>query len=97
MSEPFKKMTRHHLNYSGATDNNEIPMFFIFSYFGNIISECLNMPTIRYETVTHPPALEYSTWVTPSELGAAVGMITYIIIFLTLAYILYQRRQSKSE
>jgi len=85
------------LSYSGVVENNEIPMFFIFSYFGNIISECLNMPAIRYETITHPPALEYSQWSTPSELGAALGMIIYIIIFLTLAYILYQRRQSKSE
>ncbi|MBN1214984.1 MAG: ABC transporter permease subunit [Candidatus Lokiarchaeota archaeon] len=85
------------LSYSGVVENNEIPMFFIFSYFGNIISECLNMPAVRYETITHPPALEYSQWSTPSEFGAALGMIIYIIIFLTLAYILYQRRQSKSE
>jgi ABC-type transport system involved in multi-copper enzyme maturation permease subunit len=88
------------LNYSGVTENNEIPMYFLFNYFGYIISESLAMPTQRYITeMGGPPGsqMEYSYWVTPSEIGAAIGMIMYIIIFLSLSYIFYQRRQSKGE
>jgi hypothetical protein len=88
------------LNYSGVTKNNEIPMFFLFNYFGYIISESLDMPTERYITsMEGPPGaeMEISYWLTPNELTAAVGMIIYIMIFLSLAYIIYRRRQSKGE
>ncbi|MBY9006554.1 MAG: ABC transporter permease [Candidatus Lokiarchaeota archaeon] len=88
------------LSFSGVTENNEIPMFFIFSYFGTIISGSLNMPDNRFVTqLLGPPGHEFevSSWITPSEFGAALGMIIYIVIFLILTYILYQRRQSKGE
>ncbi|MFX1322100.1 MAG: ABC transporter permease [Promethearchaeota archaeon] len=88
------------LNYSGVTKNNEIPMFFLFNYFGYIISESLEMPTERYITsMEGPPGaeMEYSYWLTPNEFTAAIGMIIYIIIFLSLSYIIYRRRQSKGE
>ncbi|MFX1317418.1 MAG: ABC transporter permease [Promethearchaeota archaeon] len=88
------------LNYSGVTENNEIPMFFLFNYFGYIISESLEMPTQRYITAMEGPPgaeMEYSYWVTPNEVTAVVGMIIYIIIFLSLSYIIYRRRQSKGE
>ncbi|MBY9006556.1 MAG: hypothetical protein KGD63_07335 [Candidatus Lokiarchaeota archaeon] len=88
------------LNYSGVTKNNETPMFFVFSYFGYIIGESLEMPIARYTTdLQGPPGAQFeiSTWLTPNEFGAALGMIIYITIFLIFSYILYQRRQSKGE
>ena len=88
------------LNYSGVTENNEIPMYFLFNYLGYIVSESLAMPTQRYITeMQGPPGvqMEYSYWITPSELGAAIGMIIYIVTFLSLSYLLYRRRQSKGE
>ena len=86
------------LIYSEAiTENNEIPMFFVFSYFGQIISASLDMPTERFITELIPPGhgIEVSSWATPSVFGAILGMIIYIAIFLVLTYFLYQRRQSK--
>ena len=89
-------MVRAILSYSGAiTENNEIPMFFVLSYFGNIITASLNMPTERFVTrLDGPPGdkFEFSSWVTPSEFGAFLGMVIYITIFLVFTYILYQRR-----
>ena len=88
------------LSYSGATDNNETPLFFIFSYFGYIVSASIAMPTERFITeLVGPPGhgMEVSSWATPSVFGAIIGMLTYIAIFFTLTYILYKRRQSKGE
>ena len=88
------------LSLAGVLKNNEIPMFFIFSYFGNIISASLAMPTERFITELQGPpgyGFEISYWITPSELGAAIGMIIYFTIFLVLTYIIYSRRQCKGE
>jgi len=35
--------------------------------------------------------------ITPTEPAALIGMLIYTSFFLVFAYIIYQRRQSKSE
>ncbi len=88
------------LAYSGVLKNNETPMFFLFNYFGLIIGQSLAMPIERYGPLPQGGfggGEEIKTWLTPNELGALLGMIIYILFFLSFAYIIYRSRQSKGE
>ena len=87
------------LSVAGVLNNNELPMFFMLNYYGAIVSWSVAMPVSRYLVkVQGPPGSQFETpsWLTPNEIGAAIGMIIYIIFMLSLAYIIYYRRQCKS-
>jgi len=79
-----------------------IEPLFIPTYYENIITASLDMPDTRYEIdefgdpddKSNP---EFKRWLTPSTSGALIGMITFSVVLLTAAYLLYKRRQSKSE
>ncbi|MBD3228410.1 MAG: hypothetical protein GF329_09495 [Candidatus Lokiarchaeota archaeon] len=81
------------LIFTGVTEYVE-PLF-ILTYYGNIISNCLDMPDPRYGIIygrPGPGAPEFTSWITPSFKGAAVGLIIHSAIFLGTAYILFKRR-----
>ena len=75
---------------------------YILTYYSGIISACFNMPADRsiikhFRTRDGSVGDTYLSWITPSVQGAAIGMILYALVFLTIAYLFYKRRQSKSE
>ena len=60
------------------------------------------MPNPRYADMYMPTPgggdpVAFSVWLTPTEPAALIGMLIYAGIFLVFAYLIYQRRQSKSE
>jgi len=79
--------------------------WFLLSYYENIITNIVNMPDIRYREVTlgigpgmgSGEGISFYQWVTPDVPTAFFGILIYSVIFLTLAFVRYRRRQSKSE
>ena len=75
--------------------------WFLLSYYENIITNIVNMPDPRYREVTMGfgpgGGVTFYQWVTPNVLTAFFGILIYSVLFLTLAYVRYRRRQSKSE
>jgi len=78
-----------------------IEPWFLLPYYEKIITAILNMPAERYgpnPNAIGPPGFSGSSiWLTPDVPTALFGMLIYSMIFLTLAYFRYRRRQSKSE
>jgi len=78
------------------------PLFFL-TYYSNIITSIFSMPTERYAEVPFggpggtPGGETYFQWITPSELGAGVGLLIYSIVLITIAYIIYSFRQNKGN
>ena len=78
--------------------------WFLLSYYENIITYIVNMPDPRYREVTlgigpgmgSGEGITFSQWVTPDVPTAFFGILIYSVLFLTLAYIRYNKRQSKS-
>ncbi len=87
--------------FSRFTDEFELPMFFLLSYYETIISASLNMPVTRYGPVLGTGAMlggdPLNAWTTPLPLSAGYGLLIYISILLSIAYIRYVTRQSKGE
>lgn len=86
------------LRFAGLT----IEPLFLLTYYEGIISGSLSMPNPRYIEITMPTPgggdpVTFTQWLTPTEPAALIGMLIYTIVFLVLAYLIYQRRQSKSE
>ena len=77
----------------------KVEPLFLLTYYSNIITASLDMPTDRYgEVPLGPPGPDTPTgfqWLTPSATGAAVGMLLYSAILLVVAYLLFRRRQQK--
>ena len=78
-----------------------IEPLFIITYYENIITASLDMPDPRFEMDEfgrrggdNP---EFKRWLTPSIPGALLGMTLFSIIFLTVAYLFYKKRQNKNE
>jgi len=83
-----------------VTGLNVEPLFLI-SYYGNIIVASLNMPDVRNvlmagERFEGSSVLHWG-WLTPSEIGAFIGLLIWTGILLTSAYLFYRRRQCKSD
>ena len=87
------------LNVTGS----EIEPLFILTYYSNIISVVITgIPSERYAegsllqrpdpTGSDPTGF---TWITPNELGAALGLLVYSIILIAVAYLLFRRRQQE--
>ncbi len=85
----------------------EIEPLFIITYYEGIISASMAMPDPRYAEIIMPMggpgqngmggnSVTFFQWITPSETTALIGMLVFISIFLSSAYFLYRRRQSKS-
>ncbi len=75
---------------------------FIITYFGDIINEILSYPQQRSRTSTLRFLDRFSkagssrtitTWYTPSPIEALIFMVGYSLVFLVLAYFIYERRQ----
>ncbi len=86
------------LRFAGLT----MEPLFLLTYYEGIISGSLSMPNPRFAEIMMPtpgggdPVL-FTQWLTPTEPAALIGMLIYASLFLVLAYLIYQRRQSKSE
>ncbi len=93
------------LMFSGSKD---IEPLFILTYYGYIITSCMDMPDPRYlENIIAIPlggdiegmedlSLTFIIWLTPSEMAAFIGMVSFSLAFISFAMIFYRRRQSKS-
>lgn len=86
------------LRFAGLT----MEPLFILTYYEGIISGSLAMPNPRYADILMPTPgggdpVSFTMWLTPTEPAALIGMLIYASIFLFFAYLIYQRRQSKSE
>ncbi len=77
---------------------------FLPTYYANIISASLEMPTERFRDISaammgiRGPGLDervFRQWVTPSETGGFWGIVIYSVILLGSAYFIYRRKQSK--
>ena len=81
----------------------DIEPLFILTYYSNIVSEVITgIPSERFVERTLGPAGDMNpgaptgyTWTTPSEVGAAVGLLFYSLILIVAAYLLFRRRQQK--
>ncbi|MHA1777322.1 MAG: hypothetical protein DRO88_04835 [Promethearchaeia archaeon] len=86
--------------FSGVT----VEPFYFLTYYANIITQWFHMPAAdsRFQEIPFmrgpgAAASEGSTyyqWITPSATGAIIGLGIYSIICLTIAYILFKRRQN---
>ena len=86
------------LRFAGLT----MEPLFLLTYYEGIISGSLSMPNPRYAEIMMPTPgggdpVTFTQWLTPTEPAALIGMVIYASVFLVFAYIIYQRRQSKSE
>ena len=78
-----------------------IEPFFMLTYYSNIITSWFHMPEERYmELPFHrgPEGISENTfysWITPSATGAVIGMLVWSVICLTIAYLVFRRRQKK--
>jgi len=86
------------LRFAGLT----MEPLFLLTYYEGIISGSLSMPNPRYAEIMMPTPgggdpVTFTQWLTPTEPAALIGMLIYTSVFLVFAYIIYQRRQSKSE
>lgn len=82
----------------------DIEPLFILTYYSNIISQVIHgIPSERFiERPLMGPAPHGApegptgfTWITPSEAGAAVGLLVYSLVLIVAAYLLFRRRQQK--
>ncbi len=78
-----------------------IEPLFILTYYSNIITAWFNMPDPRYtEVVPFGPEgfldRTFYSWKTPSAMWMILGVISYSMILLGVAYIIYRRKQAKS-
>lgn len=79
----------------------EIEPFFILTYYANIITAWFDMPDERFAELGFGrpgPGGElqgntYFQWITPSTSGALIGIFVYSIVCLTIAYIVYRKKQ----
>jgi ABC-type transport system involved in multi-copper enzyme maturation permease subunit len=79
--------------------------FFFITYYAKIIPAWFNMPAVGERSIEAPfrmgPGGEggaidgntYLQWITPSATGAIIGVFIYSVICLTIAYIIYRKRQ----
>lgn len=85
-------LIRNLLMVTGVT----IEPFFIFTYYGDIISASLAMPADRFmEMSAHGPGVTdglFYQWVTPAATEALIGIFSFTFIFLSSAYLLFRRR-----
>ncbi|MHA1776798.1 MAG: hypothetical protein DRO88_03270 [Promethearchaeia archaeon] len=72
--------------------STSVEPLFLLDYYGNIISNILNMPDQRFIKLDIEGLTIY-TWFTPSESAALIGLIIYIFIFTIIAYLIYRFRQ----
>ncbi|QEE14433.1 ABC transporter permease [Promethearchaeum syntrophicum] len=89
------------LMYTGAT----VEPFFMLTYYANIIRSWFNMPAddqrfTEFSFRGGPSGQmtdgnTYMSWSTPSATGAVIGMLVYSAICLTIAYLVFRRRQNK--
>jgi len=89
------------LMYTGVT----VEPFFMLTYYANIIRSWFNMPATdeRYTEFSFQggpggqmtDGNTYYSWSTPSASGAVIGMLVYSAICLTIAYLVFRRRQNK--
>jgi len=89
------------LMYTGAT----VEPFFMLTYYANIIRSWFNMPAddqrfTEFSFQGGPGGQmtdgnTYFSWSTPSVEGAVIGMLVYSAICLTIAYLVFRRRQNK--
>lgn len=77
--------------------------FYFLTYYANIITACFNMPETRYGEFgfggpggAGGPATDatYYQWITPSPIGAILGILIYSIVCFGLAYLIYRRKQN---
>lgn len=74
---------------------------FIISYFSSIITSILAFPAQRYRigaldvrrAAGSGSGRQFTFWLTPDPLGALIFMVGYTVVFLVLAYFLYEHRQ----
>ena len=81
---------------------SKLEPLFILTYYSNIITAIFDMPTDRFTEQVFggggPGGAEGITiysWSTPSIAGAAIGMVIYSVILLSISYILFRFRQKK--
>lgn len=78
-----------------------IEPFFLIHYYGKIIIASLNMPDARNVEIIggrfEDSDVPHWTWITPSEIGALLGLLIWAGLLLTIAYLFYRRRQCKSD
>jgi len=78
-----------------------IEPFFMLTYYSNIITSWFHMPEERYmELPFHrgPEGVSEETfysWITPDATGAIIGMLVWSVVCLTIAYLVFRRRQNK--
>jgi len=78
-----------------------IEPFFMLTYYSNIIINWFHMPEERYmELPFHrgPEGVSEETfysWITPDATGAIIGMLVWSVVCLTIAYLVFRRRQNK--
>jgi ABC-type transport system involved in multi-copper enzyme maturation permease subunit len=88
-----------------SVTGSEVEPLFILTYYSNIVSEVITgVPSERFiETRLGPPGTPGGiidgptgfSWITPNEVGAAVGLLIYTIVLIAAAYYLFRRRQQK--
>ena len=92
-------------NLMGVFSGGQEP-FFMITYYENIITGILNMPDPRYRDITFGgggmggggfQTVTFRQWITPDILTAFSGLLIYSVVLLTIAYLRYRTRQSKSE
>ena len=81
---------------------SKLEPLFILTYYSNIITAIFDMPTDRFTEQVFggggpdgSGGITIYRWSTPSIAGAAVGMVIYSVILLTISYILFRFRQKK--
>ncbi len=77
---------------------SKIEPLFVLTYYGNIITAAFKFPEERfmemdiYQGIEQLEGKMYRIWYTPSVEGAIIGLLTYTIVSLVLAYIFYRRK-----
>lgn len=72
---------------------SSIEPLFIPAYYGKIITGCFNAEDVRAVTVTVGTTSEMTLWSSPSSVESIIGMLLFTVIFLSLANLLYRKRQ----
>ncbi len=84
------------LMFTGVT----IEPLFMLTYYASIITRWFNMPAERFTELSFGGPMgardgpTYMSWATPSAIGALLGMAIYSIVSITIAYLIYKRRQN---
>ena len=87
--------------YTGST----VEPFFMLTYYANIIRSWFKMPAEdeRFTKFTFQggpggqmtDGNTYMSWSTPNAEGAVIGMLVWSAVCLTIAYLVFRRRQNK--